>query len=365
MTKQTILIVDDELIFVRSVKNFLLQKNLNYAIKTAYNGREALNILDEEKIDLVILDINMPVVDGIQFLMELHNKKIWLPIIILTGVEIMTAEQEVKIFKEYGIIEYLAKPVDFDELNEKVEEVLNHFEIVKKPSSGIGIPTILRVIESERRTGVLTIHLTDGPARIFFRSGEVIDAEAKGLSPREAFERSLRPENEKNNISIEYINHKRGKNIDITFYDVLLEQFWLVKEQNIQKKKEVSDDIFTGLRSIKGFIGAAVYNWNGEIVSHIGSGQLNLQRMGRLGIELFNSAGDFSSKMNWGGAETIEIETPATIFMLICIKPDSLGLGVVMGNKVNVGRLKLEIQKMVKTLKKVYSHPTPVSKMPT
>lgn len=361
MNKQTILIVDDELIFVRSVKNFLLQKNLNYTIKTAYNGREALNILDEEKIDLVILDINMPVVDGIQFLMELHNKKIWLPIIILTGVEIMAAEQEVKIFKEYGIIEYLGKPVDFDELNKRVEEVLNHFEIVKKPSSGIGIPTILRVIESERRTGVLTIKLADGPARIFFRNGEVIDAEAKGHSSREAFERSLKPENEKNNISIEYINHKRGKNIDITFYDVLLEQFWLVKEQNIREKKEVSDDIFKNLISIKGFIGAAVYNWNGEIVTLSGSGRLNLQRMGRLGIELFNSAGDFSLKMNWGSAEVIEIETPGTIFMFVCIKPGSLGLGVVMMNKVNIGRIKLEIRKVVRALKRVYSRPTPVS----
>jgi DNA-binding response OmpR family regulator/predicted regulator of Ras-like GTPase activity (Roadblock/LC7/MglB family) len=357
VAKQTILIVDDELIFVRSVKNFLLQKRQNYAIKTAYNGREALNILDEEKIDLVILDINMPVVDGIQFLMELHNKKLWLPIIILTGVRILEAEKEVAIFKEYGIVEYMGKPIDFDELKKKIEEVLNHFEIVKKPSSGISIPTILRVIESEKRTGVLTIKSEDGAARIFFRNGKVIDAESKGLSSREAFDRCLKPEYGKNDISIEYINHKRGENPGLSFYDVLLEKFWLVKEQNNPKKDVVSEHILKDLNLIAGFIAAAVYDCDGEILSFSGTGKPDLQHMGKLAVELFVVAENFSLEMDWGSAEVIEIKTPGTIFMFVCIKPGRTGLGIVMSHEVNMGRVKLVIREVVKKLKEFYALP--------
>lgn len=358
MKKQTILVVDDELIFARSVKNHLLQKNLRYQIKTARNGREALNVLNKEQVDIVILDINMPVIDGIQFLTELHNKKIWLPIIILTGVAMLRAEEEGKIFREFGIVEYMGKPVDFEELHKKVEEVLNHFEIVKKPSSGIGIPTILRVIESEKRTGVLTIKLKDGPARVFFRDGDVVDAESKGLSAMEAFEKCLKPENEENNINIEYISHKRGKKITISFYEVLLDKSWLIEEDNKPEKvgkAAIPGTIFEGLNSILGFIGAAIYSWDGEIVDFKAQGKLNLQRMGRLGIELFESANDFSQKMNWGTADDVEIRTKETIFVFSCIVPGDTGLGVVMKNKVNIGRIKLEIQKVVDTLKKAYS----------
>lgn len=358
MTTQTILVVDDEHIFVRSVQNHLTRKNLKYKIKTAFNGREALYILKEEKVDLVILDINMPVVDGIQFLTELHNKKIWLPIIILTGVQIMAADQEVKIFREYGIVEYMEKPVDFDELNKKVEEVLNHFEIVKKPSSGIGIPTILRVIESEKRTGVLTVKFKEDPARIFFRDGDVIDAESKGLSAMAAFEKCLKPESEETNINIEYINHKRGKKITISFYEVLLDKSWLIDETDNQKKESkaaVTGIIFDELSSIPGFIGAAVYQWDGEIIDFKMKGKLNLQRLGRLGIELFESAADFSRKMNWGDADIVEIATKTTIFLFITIVPGDKGFGVVIKNKLNIGRIKLEISRVVKTLKKAYS----------
>jgi DNA-binding response OmpR family regulator/predicted regulator of Ras-like GTPase activity (Roadblock/LC7/MglB family) len=357
MKKQSILVVDDELIFVRSVMTHLQRKNQQYEIKTAYNGREALNFLEEGTIDLVILDINMPVVDGIQFLTELHNNKIWLPIIILSGVELMTTEQEVKIFREYGIVEYMNKPVDFDVLEKKVEEVLNHFEIVKKPSSGIGIPTILRVIESEKRTGVLTVVFDDGPTRMFFRDGDVIDVDSKGLSAIEAFKRCLEPESEKSKINIEYINHKRAKKITLSFHEVLLEKEWLVKKSLIPGKSAAPAKIFENLNSIPGFIGAAVYRWNGQVIHSSGSQKLNLLRMGRLGLDLFDSANDITRKMNWGESDFVEIGTKETNFVFTCIAPDQIGLGVAMKTRVNTGRIKLEISKVVEKLKKVYALP--------
>ena len=354
MNKQNILIVDDELVFARAIKNHLTRKSLRYDIKTAPNGKDALETLIGNHIDLVVLDINMPVMDGIEFLMELHNEKIWLPIIILTGSIIMPEAGEGKIFSEYGIVEYLEKPVDFDDLDKKVEEVLNHFEIVKKPASGIGLPTILRVIDSEKRTGILTVKSEQRTIRIFFRNGDVVDAEAKNLSAEEAFETCLRNDSSDTKISIEYINHRREKKINISFYEVLLDESWLIKEDIEPKKKEEPTapteptEVFEGLGSVRGFIGAAVFHRSGSVIDSKIKGDVDLRQMGELAVELFQAAGVFTEKMKWGSADFIEIRTADIIFVYTGIVPGMSALGVVLDNTVNMGRIKLEIQKVVK-----------------
>ncbi len=357
MEKQTILLVDDDLILQRALKNHLLQKNLVYKIRTAHNGREALNILSQEKIDLVLLDINMPVMDGIQFLGEIHNQKIWLPIIILTGVATMTEAEEGRIFGEFGIVEYMEKPVDFEELDKKVEAVLNRFEIVKKPASGIGIPTILRLIESEKRTGILTAKLPGTPAHVFFRDGNVVDAEAAGRSAMEAFKLCLKPGSEENDISIEYIDHKRTKKIEVSFYEVLLEKTWLISDREkaaAEGKAVIPHTVFDGLRAIPGFIGVVLYRRDGEIIDFNVRDKMNVERLGRLSKEMFKTAGDFTQKMNWGAADFIEIRTKDTIFAVSQMAPGAAALGVVMSNNVNMGRIRLEIKKIINTLSKVY-----------
>ncbi len=121
MKKYSILIVDDEMVFAQALKYYLLEAGDSYIVKTAYNGLEALKIVEKEKMDLVILDLNMPVVDGIQFLTELYNRNIWLPIIVLTNILIMTPDEERDIFGEFGIVDYIDKPVNLEELSEKIE----------------------------------------------------------------------------------------------------------------------------------------------------------------------------------------------------------------------------------------------------
>lgn len=357
MEKQTILLVDDDLILQRALKNYLLQKNLIYKIRSVHNGQEALNILSQEKIDLVLLDINMPVMDGIQFLSEIHNQKIWLPIIIMTGVVTMTEAEESRIFGEFGIVEYMEKPIDFNELDKKVEAVLNRFEIVKKPASGIGIPTILRLIESEKRTGILTVKFPGAPARVFFRDGNVVDAEAAGLSAMDTYKRCLKPGSEENDISIEYINHRRTKNIEVSFYEVLLEKAWLISDREkaaAEGKAAIPHTVFDGLLAIPGFLGVVLYRREGEIIDFNIREKMNVERLGRLSKEMFKAASDFTQKMNWGEADFIEIRTADIIFAISQVAPGASALGVVMSKNVNMGRIRLEIKKIINTLSKVY-----------
>lgn len=131
---QTILIVDDEPIFVDALKVFISDNEENLNIITSNDGKNALEVLEKEKIDLMLLDINMPVLDGVQLLTELHRKDIWLPVIILSSV-LVFPDHEGQIFEDFGIVTYIEKPVNLENLIIKVLEVLRPAAVYKKKDS--------------------------------------------------------------------------------------------------------------------------------------------------------------------------------------------------------------------------------------
>ena len=246
MKKQTILVVDDEVIFAQSVKNYILEKSEVYRVITAENGKEALEVLENEHIDLMILDIRMPEMDGIRVLTELHNRNIWLPIIMMTNVLVLTEKEGGTIFGNFGIADYLEKPVNLEKLDKKIEEISNRFKDFKESASGIDIHTILRVIEMEKRTGIMRVNSAQEEGKIFFREGKVVDAEMEGLLPGEALEECLRPGNGLKKVSIEYMDHRRDKKINGSlsgfFLKASLDRDIKIMQEEKARKKNREDD---------------------------------------------------------------------------------------------------------------------------
>ena len=118
-----ILIVDDEKEIGELIKKKLEQNK--YEAKTALSGKEALDICKSTKLDLVLLDIAMPDMDGYQFCEQLRGdaeiKNI--PILFLTGKE-FDPKGIIKRYKELGACGYITKPSTFEDLLEKIKEVI-------------------------------------------------------------------------------------------------------------------------------------------------------------------------------------------------------------------------------------------------
>jgi DNA-binding NtrC family response regulator len=111
-----VLIVDDEVDFVEMLS--LRLEEADEKVVPAYNGRECLEILNKLDIDVVILDIKMPGMDGIQTLREIKKSFPLVEVIMLTGHG--TTETAVEGMK-LGAFDYLLKPTDFQDLLEKLE----------------------------------------------------------------------------------------------------------------------------------------------------------------------------------------------------------------------------------------------------
>jgi DNA-binding NtrC family response regulator len=111
-----ILLVDDEKDFVEILS--LRLREAGEIVTEAYNGRQCLEQLAQDPIDVVILDIKMPGLDGIEVLRGIKSLHPLVEVILLTGHG--TTETAVEGMK-LGAYDYLLKPSDFDELTEKVE----------------------------------------------------------------------------------------------------------------------------------------------------------------------------------------------------------------------------------------------------
>jgi DNA-binding NtrC family response regulator len=114
-TKSIIMIVDDEKDFVEMLGLRLKEKGEN--VVTAYNGNECLKALETTDVDVIILDVKMPGMNGIDTLKEIKKKQPLVEVIMLTGHgTIQTAIDGMKI----GAFDFLLKPADFDELLDKI-----------------------------------------------------------------------------------------------------------------------------------------------------------------------------------------------------------------------------------------------------
>ena len=118
-----ILVADDEQQLALAVKIRLQSKG--YTVVTASDGQQALQLAAQEKPDLIILDVLMPVMDGYSCLREINTKfgRGKIPVIVLTARDRMK-----DLFELEGIEDYVIKPFDHEDLLIRIERVFKRRE---------------------------------------------------------------------------------------------------------------------------------------------------------------------------------------------------------------------------------------------
>lgn len=117
--KPKILIVDDDYASLTSTR-MILEKN--YDVIATQSPHEALNLLEEQNFNLVLLDIFIPEMDGTEILKTIRSKHSAIPVIILSGsVEWARRKSEVQ---KLGASDYILKPFDTNKLQNTIREAL-------------------------------------------------------------------------------------------------------------------------------------------------------------------------------------------------------------------------------------------------
>jgi DNA-binding response OmpR family regulator len=111
-----ILLLEDDPILSEIIEEFLVEHGLH--VKLFYDGKTALDAIFEYKFDLLLLDINVPSLNGFELLKEIKNARITTPVIFITSLDQIS---DVKKGFALGAEDYLKKPFDLEELLVRIE----------------------------------------------------------------------------------------------------------------------------------------------------------------------------------------------------------------------------------------------------
>jgi len=219
MNAQTILVVNDDTEFAETLKENIEILTGHFHIKPAFDGKQALEILEKEEFDFMVLDLQLPVLNGLQLLAQLNDKRIWLPAFILSDEKI---DEKNKEFQEFGILGFYKKPFLPEKIVFDIDDILKNrrnADLIKNFS----LPAIMQLINMEKRTGIITVKIGQENSRIFFKNGKLMDINIKGLSAEEALKECINSLYDDREITIEYIEHGKGRKIDMSLMEMVME----------------------------------------------------------------------------------------------------------------------------------------------
>ncbi len=169
-----ILVVDDD----KNTRLFLkaVLEGAGYSVATAENGAHALEVMDSRHIDLVVLDIMMPKMDGYEFTKILRENDNNLPILMLSAKQLPADKHKGFLV---GTDDYITKPVDDEEMLYRIKALLRRAKIVSERKIVIGSAvldydsfTVTRgneVLELPQKEFMLLYKLLSYPGKIFTR----------------------------------------------------------------------------------------------------------------------------------------------------------------------------------------------------
>lgn len=344
--RKTLLVVDDELLFLRTIADGFLAASSDLQVLTAHNGRVAMEVLGRTPVDLVVTDLNMPEVDGFELLAYLSREHPHTPVLVMTAFGTPEIEERLR---GLGVSQYLDKPLEFRQLAERVNEALE--ASATGHLQGITLATFLQMIAMERKSCCVLVESAGRSGELCFQGGELVHARTGPLDGEYAAMEIVcweRP-----SIDITASSPPRTRTVKMPLAEILLDAFrrqdetergvepqdigeqhqsdylalsgevahaintTTIQEENMagpaqEKLKELGS-------SIDGFIGVALYTPAGELLAHHSNELTTLKDVGVLANNVLMNAQKASLEMGTGRGQQVHIEGERTHILARCL----------------------------------------------
>lgn len=165
MDEIQVLLVEDEKKLADTLSKGLTE--LNYEVQTAYDGNIALKLFNAGKFDLVITDINLPGLNGLELTKQIRNRNMHTPVIMLTALH--TTDDKIEGFNA-GADDYLAKPFEFKELLARIRAILKRTINQQLPTGNI-----LRVADLELNLDSMEVYRNETPIQLTAKEFQLLE----------------------------------------------------------------------------------------------------------------------------------------------------------------------------------------------
>ncbi len=175
-----VLLVDDDQAVLQIVSRWLSHYQETFTIITAEHGREALDILLRQPVDVVVTDLQMPVMDGFELIAHLLSEQMSVPIIIMTAMVVSAVENRLQ---GVGAFPVIRKPLSVTALHTLICNELDARQ--QGIIQGLTLPSFLQLLEAECKSCALRVTANGRVGYLYFSDGELFHAET-GESSGEA-----------------------------------------------------------------------------------------------------------------------------------------------------------------------------------
>jgi CheY-like chemotaxis protein len=177
LSDKLVLLVEDEDSLLKGMQAWLRDNQAGYAVLSASDGTQGLKLIEQHRPDLVVSDIHMPGLNGLELLLACRKKYPDTRFILMSAYGTKEVEER---SLSYGAVQFLHKPVDLPHLEQTIIDVLGRAPACEPGGflSGISIPGFVQLLNVERQTLALNLKRQDGVSGVvYFSGGELVHAE--------------------------------------------------------------------------------------------------------------------------------------------------------------------------------------------
>lgn len=349
-----VLIVDDEQSMLMSLQEGLAANEDQFTVLTALSGDEAKAVLNTKQVDLVVTDLKMPGLSGLELLTFMNANFPKIPSIVMTAYGTPEIEENLK---RMNVIKMFDKPLDFDELAQTITENIDK-NFTEGSISGISLASLLQLIEMEQKTCLLEVHSTidNQVGAIYIKDGSLYSALFGKATGEEAIYQMM----ELSDVRIEFKKPPPRKNIKKQIQKSLMA---LLMEGSRRLDEQLDDE--TAVEVGAGDIDSSretANPQNNEPVSveaepsgsfNLIKGETKMEQVkealerfkgidGIQAVGVFTPQGEMAAEFNPGGVKLRELGALANDVLLKAQKATDI-MGVGRGNMVHIEAPKAQI----------------------
>jgi len=361
---KNVLIVDDEKSFILSLLQGLAAYADDFNTVTAWNGRAALDVLNERRIDLVVTDLKMPELDGFGLLASMSQSHPAIPVIVMSAF--CTPEIKARL-NSLGAFKILEKPIDFQDFVERIFAELH--AVSKGYINGITLPAFLQLVEMEKKTCTLTIGSNNRKGVLYFQEGVLIDAD-NGIDKHDKAALDIVGWND-SSIEIDSFCKQKDRNVKSALSFLIMESFRLQdegrkkpgapsmasvhaaggvvqpQEPGLITKEEnmaTTNEILKELASLQSIEAVCLVARDGFLLDSIARNGIDKEMIGAIASSGFGASASMGRQLDKGNPVISMIEFEKGPVLLTPIGDDAF-LVIVADKEANLGMIRLKLKK--------------------
>jgi predicted regulator of Ras-like GTPase activity (Roadblock/LC7/MglB family)/CheY-like chemotaxis protein len=362
-----VLIVDDEEDMIWSLQNNLCNESLQVEIFTASSGEEALEVLkDSGQVDLVVTDIKMPGISGLDLLIEIKNLYPYTSVIVMTAFPSNEYKREALL---KGSLHFVEKPFELNDLREMITMSLQEDSMFKGTVAGVGLGDVIQLKAMSGVSGALRVKEGEQQGIIYFEKGKIIHAICDDIEGEEAFYMVMEfPGGVLDSLKV---TNLPGQTIDIPVEALLIEGMRRLDEKNstandndsngeaenitpaedkggekATKEDDMAElkDVLTEFTNVPGVNTACLVGRDGFLLDSIAISGIDTEMIGAIASSGFGASESMGNQLGKGQLSMSMIEYDEGPVMLSPVGGDAF-LVVVAEKDANLGMIRLKIKK--------------------